>query len=226
MDRRGRRRGFERPLSTNQIIAWVGNALATGLFYSINAVVLFTKSLGCNPTPVAGLLLCHLAASAGGFGCWMFLETHQPCQESCFGRLLPDTTRWTKVRYCREHKATISGLDHFCTWLNVSVGRSNYIPFYCLSLFGVIQYSLHVIICIYLLVDCASAEISSLIRILFGVLALAGFLILLAYAALWAFHTYLCWTGLGTYDWILRQREAPSVPMTKTAVVPTNDPEH
>ena len=53
------------------------------------------------------------------------LWKHITQQKPRIGSLLGDTPRWTK-RYCREHKASIEGLDHFCTWLNVSVGRQNW----------------------------------------------------------------------------------------------------
>ena len=37
---------------------------------------------------------------------------------------------------------------------------------------------------------------------------------LLAYAALFGFHTYLAFLGIGTYDWIIDQRKQPQTEMT------------
>ena len=71
---------------------------------------------------------------------WIFLETHNPADDSCWGALLPDSPRWTRLNYSREHKAKIVGLDHHCAWLNVSIGRSNYLPFYILVVAGMVQF--------------------------------------------------------------------------------------
>ena len=93
------------------------------------------------------------------------METHNPTKASCFGSLLGDTPRWTKKRYCREHKASIEGLDHFCTWLNVSVGRQNYVPFYVLSAAGTVQYALRAAIGIGLIGFFGDKEKPSVIEI-------------------------------------------------------------
>ncbi len=45
--------------------------------------------------------------------------------------------------------------------------------------------------------------------VVIGACGLLGFGILLAYAALFGFHTYLAFLGIGTYDWIIDQRKAP-----------------
>ena len=42
-------------------------------------------------------------------------------------------------RYVSEHRKPIEGLDHFCTWLNVAIARSNYVPFFVLTVCGVVQ---------------------------------------------------------------------------------------
>ncbi|KAJ8599293.1 hypothetical protein CTAYLR_006794 [Chrysophaeum taylorii] len=203
----GRLRGFDLPLSTNQVVSWVGNALATGGFYVLCGLMLLVTSAGCRKTLVAILVLVHLGLVVGGFSCWIFLETHVPMVESCFGRMLPDSDRWTKVRYCREHKDVVAGLDHFCTWLNTSIGRSNYIPFYLVALFGSLQYSLHVAVLGYVLFACGRQDLTIAFLILCSICGFIGLLILIAYGALLSFHTYLTWRGIGTYDWILQQRE-------------------
>jgi hypothetical protein len=41
-----------------------------------------------------------------------------------------------------EHRKPIEGLDHFCSWLNVAIARSNYVPFFVLTCCGVAQYAL------------------------------------------------------------------------------------
>jgi hypothetical protein len=203
-----RTRGFDRPLTTNQVASWIGNALATAWFYGVVAWVLLRDRRHCNERIVAILVIPHVCCVVVGLCCWLFMETHPPTKASCFGSLLGDTPRWTKKRYCREHKASIEGLDHFCTWLNVSVGRQNYVPFYLLSAAGTVQYALHTAICVFIIVSCKRPmQLGALVVI--GACGLMGFCILLAYAALFGFHTYLAFLGVGTYDWIIDQRKAP-----------------
>ena len=43
-----RLRGFDRPLTTNQLASWIGNALATAWFYGIVAWVLLRDRRHCN----------------------------------------------------------------------------------------------------------------------------------------------------------------------------------
>lgn len=220
-----RLRGFDRPLSTNQLVSWVGNALATGGFYAVNGAVLLGPR-GCNERTVSILLLPHLVFVLGGFCCWLFLESHLPTKPSIFSRLLPDTDRWTRERYSREHKDVVAGLDHYCTWLNTAIGRANYVPFYCIACFGTFQYALHVAILVYMLATCGVKDLGLLLVILAALLAFVGLLILVAYTALFAFHTYLFYLGMGTYDWIIRQRELDQVELAtrpRTGRVTTNE---
>jgi len=39
----------------------------------------------------------------------------------------------------RTGRPQIEGLDHYCEWLNVSIGRSNYLPFVLLVALGNLQ---------------------------------------------------------------------------------------
>jgi len=204
-----RRVGFDRPLSTNQVFSWVGNALATGLFYALVALILLRPRRRCDEGTLALLVIPHGACVLVGLCCWLFLETHPPTEPSWFGRLLPDSARWTKTRYCREHKAVIVGLDHFCTWLNVSVGRSNYVPFFAVALFGTVQYALHVAASAYAVAACRRGLPLPLL-VAVGVSGAAALAIFAAYASLFGFHAYLGYRGMGTYDWILDQREPPA----------------
>ena len=85
------------------------------------------------------LLVVHGAVLAASGGLWLFLETHDPAVPSCWSSLLPSNSRWTTLKYCRIHQKKIEGLDHYCEWLNVSIGRSNYVPFVLLLCLGLTQ---------------------------------------------------------------------------------------
>jgi hypothetical protein len=76
------------------------------------------------------VLIVHTVCVVIGASVWLYLEIHDPSVKSCWGSCLPTSERWTKVRYCAIHRAKIVGLDHHCTWLNTTVGRYNYIPFF------------------------------------------------------------------------------------------------
>ena len=203
-----RRVGFDRPLTTNQVASWIGNAFATGLFYGLVATVLLVPRRRCDEGTLAVLVIPHAVCVVVGLVNWLFLETHPPTQPSCFSALLPDSARWTKTRYCREHKDVIVGLDHFCTWLNVSVGRTNYVPFFLVAMFGTLQYALAAAACAYVVATCRRG-LGALVLALFGLCGAMGLLICLAYLSLFLFHSYLACLGMGTYDWIIAQRAEP-----------------
>lgn len=209
-----RRVGFDRPLTTNQVASWVGNALATGLFYGLVSFVLLRQRKRCDEGALAYAVLPHAFCVCVGLCCWLFLETHPPTEPSCFSKFLPETERWTKARYCREHKSVVAGLDHFCTWLNVSVGRSNYVPFFAVAAFGTAQYAVAAGACAFVVASCRGSLHAAAI-VLFGACGVASLCIFLAYASLFAFHAYLAVLGMGTYDWILAQRAEPPKPATE-----------
>ena len=229
-----RRVGFDRPLTTNQVASWVGNALATGLFYGLVSFVLLRQRKRCDEGALAYAVLPHAFCVCVGLCCWLFLETHPPTEPSCFSKFLPETERWTKARYCREHKSVVAGLDHFCTWLNVSVGRSNYVPFFAVAAFGTVQYAVAaggrpasrelrvscrkrrtlLGACAFVVASCRGSLHAAAI-VLFGACGVASLCIFLAYASLFAFHAYLAVLGMGTYDWILAQRAEPPKPATE-----------
>lgn len=207
-----RRVGFDRPLSSNQVWSWIGNACATGFFYALAALILLQPKRHCDEGALALIVVPHACCVAVGLGCWLFLETHPPTEASCFARLLPDSRRWTKSRYCREHKATIEGLDHFCTWLNVSIGRNNYVPFFVLAAAGTFQYALNAAAAAYVLAAGCRRGRSTALLVGVGSSGVFALCILAAYAALFGFHAYLAYRGMGTYDWILDQRDVPAPP--------------
>ena len=136
--RRGRRCGFEPPYSEEQVRSWVSQSSCTIIFFAL--AVSFYCATGRTIKPLRDLLYATGAPVLVGASMWLFLETHNPADDSCWGRLLPDSPRWTRLNYSREHKAKIVGLDHHCAWLNVSIGRSNYLPFYVLVVAGMVQF--------------------------------------------------------------------------------------
>ena len=144
---------------------------------------------------------------------WLFLELHNPADDSCWGALLPDSPRWTRLNYSREHKAKIVGLDHHCAWLNVSIGRSNYLPFYILVVAGMVQFLMQFAVGLLILTlysrEAARAfgAYTAVFDVLLAVSELLSCYIGVSYALLAYFHTYLFCRGLSTYDWMVQQRQ-------------------
>ena len=71
-----RTRGFDRPLTTNQLASWIGNALATAWFYGVVAWVLLKDRRHCNERIVAILVIPHVVCVVVGLCSWLFMETH------------------------------------------------------------------------------------------------------------------------------------------------------
>ena len=128
-------------------------------------------------------------------GLWLFLETHDPSNASCWSRMLPDSERWTKLSYDRIHMKKIEGLDHFCPWLNVSVGRSNYLPFILLVALGLCQFGLQAVVGLLWALS-GKYSVAGLVIIVLHELVVV--LIWCMYSMLFGFHLYLAFRGLST----------------------------
>lgn len=209
-DRPGRICGFEPPYSEEQVRSWISQSSSTVLFFGL-AISFY---MATHVDVVLYLVMATSVPVVVGAYMWVFLETHNPADASCWGAVLPDSDRWTKKNYSGEHKAWILGLDHNCAWLNVSIGRSNYLPFYILVMIGAVQFLLQFItsLLILTLYSADAAKAFGSYMVVFDVLlvfsALLSCYIGISYALLGYFHTYLFVRGLSTYDWMVQQRQA------------------
>ena len=79
------------------------------------------------------------------------------------------------------------------------------VRFYCVPPLGAGPYSLPAACCVFVLAACRHGlPVGALVLV-----ALSGassLLLLAAYGALFGFHTYLAYLGIGTYDWIMGER--------------------
>ena len=226
--RPARKTGLEAPFSANQKKAWVLQSSCTALFWGLAASFLASvpaEGLPANsggPTAwLVAALTAHGVLVLVGATTWWWLSHHNPLEPG-FRRLLPDSPRWSKQQYCAVHKAKIEGLDHHCTWLNVSVGRSNYVPFMLLTATGGAQFTVQFVVGALLLCDGGAGTFDgAAARARLGgdgpFAAWAAFLGLHAalaafiggcYLKLLRFHAMLARQGRGTYDWLLAQRQA------------------
>lgn len=214
----GRKNGFSFPRSSNQVYSWAGQLLSLSLFYP--CMIAFIAGNGDNNARDVAVILVALHAFIVlvSFGLWYFIESHDPAEESCWSKCLPNSERWTKLKYDRMHKKRIEGLDHFCEWLNTSIGRSNYLPFILLVSLGFIQFCLQFTLCMLLLVpwakqarDAVSTEgdpkgVAFTCAVV--ILAIVSISILFMYSMLLFFHMYLGYLGISTYDYTIESSRA------------------
>jgi hypothetical protein len=196
-----RTHGCQPPLSLQQICTaaiWVAiTALALLVFalYGAPSTVAFT--IAVYGVLALCVLLCYAYCScadvtaAGGVPC--------PC------------LRATQAieRFDPRSNAAILGFDHHCAFLNVAIGKKNYAFFYLLSLFGTLQFLWHAVAVSLVAAGPWRAEGANntsavVFAAIVAVLALAP---LVAFGRLLQFHTNLLVEGIGTYEWLLRQRE-------------------
>jgi hypothetical protein len=214
----GRLNGFQQPRSKNQTFSWGCQVVVLAVFYPL-ACFVTTDSESLSSLSI---LLAHFVITLLSIFLWYYLETHDPAEKSCWGGLLPDSSRWTSQKYCRIHKKKIEGLDHFCEWLNVSIGRSNYVPFLLLVSLGLIQFMLQIVLGVIILVEWSEFPVIALIGAIFIIL-FSGFIECM-YLMLFTFHIYLACKGMSTYDYTVAQSK--KFKKSKTSPKPLSPPEN
>lgn len=209
-----RRSGFDGKITSEQRGAWAGNACATVLFWCLAGAL-----LGALPAEAAAaravtpLLAAHGALVVYGACMWAFISTHDPTQPSCFSKLLPDSERWTKKTYSSKHKDYVVGIDHWCTWLNTTVCRCNYVPFFTMACAGLLQYAVQFATGALLLLGyrdaCGRAFAQPGVYLAaVAVHELGVGAIITCYVTLLYFHVYLCAIDKSTYQWTQDERKA------------------
>ncbi|GAB5029984.1 zinc finger domain protein [Nannochloropsis oceanica] len=161
--------------------------------------------------------------------CWGYISLTDPAQP---GGISCRCMKFTQghSRYCASCRKSVPGLDHHCLWLNTCIGTRNYLFFFLLALAGTLQFGLQTLTSLLLLtlwfkpassstMTASAEEVSHAISRTVGkrltfkafmiVHTVAAALAFVSFASLCIFHGYLQSKGLGTYDWILRQRVIP-----------------
>lgn len=218
--RPGRINGFSPPFTSKQLGFCCANVLSFLFFVTVCLVFQHLKEAEVvvpHDGWFKGLFLTHLVIAAVGFACWLFVELHNPSKESCFSSLVPDTKRWTEFKWCREHKAKLQGLDHYCQWLNVSIARSNYVPFFVLTSCGTVQYILQTVLGVLmltlwrdaLLAKGATSSDPDAVLLQLAVLVNVGNSVCLGFSfgMLVYFHVHLLQLGMSTYTYLIDQRK-------------------
>lgn len=206
-----RKNGFQPPMSKNQRFAWCTQSSSTLVFFGIMGTILAKPKAGDLDSTILPLFITQVVAVICGASLWLFLEIHDPSVPSCWGMWLPNTERWTKVRYCAIHRTKIIGLDHHCTWLNTTVGRYNYMPFFLLVVFGVIQFWMQEIIGLIILISQRENMNTKFdgnwtgIQVVLVIHEVGVFCVAGCYTLLLTFHLYLLKLNQNTYDFLLER---------------------
>lgn len=210
----GRRNGLEYPRSQAQSFVIIVYPLATVMFFIITgmSIKFFQESVGLV------IIVCHSLSVIGVLFNWIYVSTIDPSQQnkesSCIFKEIE-----RKPYYCMHCNKRIPGFDHHCDWLNTCIGNANYPYFYFLSFFGFIQFSIEVIVYFSLIIMSSQREggNKSIVKLFGGLTSFYGVIILficvttiilIAFASLFFFHTYLKILGLNTNEWIIIQHEA------------------
>ncbi len=160
--------------------------------------------------------------------CWFYVSLVDPSQP---GGLACPCMKFTQghSRYCASCRKSVPGLDHHCLWLNTCIGTRNYAFFFVLAVTGTLQFALQTAISVLLFTHwfATTDEVPRSVERTVGKAwryhtfmiahTVAAGLACFSFASLCLFHGYLQTKGLGTYDWILRQRTPAPAPAVTTA---------
>jgi hypothetical protein len=197
-----RRRGLDPPYSADMLVSAALHPLLTGYFLAL-AILSLPKRL------MVPLLLPYAILNACLCILWWFMVTVDPAEP---GGAVLRSGQDASSHYCSICRKSITGFDHHCQWLNTCIGVRDYLQFFLLNVVGFTLYGLQTLVGILELLLWASSEdlaedfhSATLGKTLWSVhICLAGW-IALCFGSLFFFHSYLLLSGMGTYDYVLKQ---------------------
>ncbi|GBG24011.1 Palmitoyltransferase [Hondaea fermentalgiana] len=194
-----RTNGFQRPFTNDQMLSWVAEPTAAIVFYLLVVPFTFDETRTAFVTVFTVLLGLHIV-------CWLWCSLADPGVQA-----------QREARYCSVCNKSVPGLDHHCTWLNTCIGKRQYPAFFALVTIGTIMYWFETIVFILMLTTLFTAETREKAEDILGSQTTYQVLVSLAvcYAAglacalsiLFVFHMFLQFTGLGTYAWMISNRD-------------------
>lgn len=212
-----RKHGFQFPLSPWQIAAIAAYltlsvlALVTYGLYASSSTIGICYGVYCALMFILliAYLYCSLAdvSKPGGIGCMCMRKTQR-----------------APPKYCRLCNKVIPGLDHHCNWLNTCVGTRTYFAFYILITVGLCQFIIQIVFGALIAGNVWNRDDKPLAGQIFsGIVGGLGIFGVLAFAALWVFHTYLLTQGIGTVDYLM-QRDSQLEPQPQRRPPPVLQP--
>mmetsp|Transcript_11909 Transcript_11909/g.13720 ORF Transcript_11909/g.13720 Transcript_11909/m.13720 type:complete len:243 (+) Transcript_11909:122-850(+) len=204
--------GCQRPFETVQIVSIVVQAVGVVGFLLVLLSGLESTGEYIGLLSLYSLCLVILVLS------YTYCLISDPSKPSIFRCNKISQNNSKEERYCSVCKKKIRGLDHHCEWLANCISENNYFAFFTLILSGFLTFTLQIITVILQLTlfntqnqKDAVEDRYGRIQVHYALAALSclySFALVFRYFSLLRYHINLLRLGMGTYDYLLAQREA------------------
>jgi len=202
-DSEPRKFGCQRPFHKLQILSWAVHIFVVGGFVGI----LFTALVNDFQDGYVPVLIIYFLSLTVLILSYAYCLLSDPAKPSPIGLDCKAIVKNNRAdeRYCRVCKKKIPGLDHHCEWLGTCIGESNYFAFFSLISSGLITFLLQLVI---LILQITLFGVDGAVFYAFtGIWCFISAFISFRYLSLLIFHVNLLRMGMGTYDYLIVQRD-------------------
>lgn len=218
-DKERRRHGFERPLKKRQTLAVfvyvISAPIAAELFAPLQATVLVRTIFSLS------FWVCWLALGAAALHAMMCDPADpnvgntevigRPIEGRPYCSICTVPVRFDS-KHCWECNKCVGNFDHHCPWLNNCIGERNYHSFFVSvwGLLGMLTAILLAALMPFIRNDSHGAPHNALqVALIFGAVVVYAPLWLLDFSLV-AFHCFLCWRGITTYEHLTGKTKRPA----------------
>ena len=199
-----RRRGLQCPFNSSQYMSIALHAITTTSYIIFAATGCLEGTLLLVSLVLFTILTTFIVVA------WLFtsmVDASQPpshCGERLLcGSLYCFKRAQLKTRYCAVSKKKVPQMDHFCVWMNTTIGSRNYPSFFMVALFSTVLMWFQMGLSIVALVNNSAKEIvvAALVSSLFQLLC--ALLVATPYTTLLMFHVHLILKQISTFDFLM-----------------------